>query len=163
LRQTRRRTIVPTKGKRAGDAAMIDRSSTLKAIQEIYEARESGDLEAVAARMHPDIRYKIAGDPAHCGACVSLEGRAAAMEPIAAMVEVFAFEALEMLESVVEDGKAAILWRATLTHRPSGEVFPCEVFDLWTLDETGLFTGLTQFCDTALINHPLTTACRGAF
>jgi ketosteroid isomerase-like protein len=134
---------------------MSNRPAILTAVHRMYEARESGDLSAVAALMHPNAQFKIAGDPRHSAGPMTLDGREAAMAGIAQLVAVFAFEGLEMIDSVVEGGKVAVHWRATLTHRPSGEVFRTEVFDLWVVGPDGLITGLTQFCDTAMLNHYL--------
>jgi ketosteroid isomerase-like protein len=131
--------------------AMSERASILQTIHDAYEARESGDMAALLALCDPKVQLKIAGSERLCGACVTLNGHAEVASGLAGLVETFGFEAVEMLDTVIEGRKAAIHWRATLRHRPTDEMFKTELFDLWTVGEDGLVIGLTQFCDTALV------------
>jgi ketosteroid isomerase-like protein len=69
---------------------------------------------------------------------------------VGALVAAFDFLEQTLLNSVIEDNKAAKHWRLKVKHNSSGEVFVTELFELWTIDGDRV-ASLVQFCDTALL------------
>jgi ketosteroid isomerase-like protein len=130
---------------------MSERSSILDTVEQAYQARESGDMAALLALCDPAVQLKIAGAGRLCGACVTLNGHEEVARGLTGLVETFGFEAVEMLDSIIDGRKAGIHWRATMRHRPTDEMFKSELYDMWTLGEDGRITSLLQFCDTALV------------
>ena len=129
---------------------MPDRAQILKTIDDAYAARATGDKAAVRTFLAPGASFRLAGDPAMLPKVRSaLEGLDAA-GAIDALIDAFTFHRQERLNAVVDGNKAAVHWRVTLSSA-GGEKVTTELYDLWTIDEAGKLTSLTQFADTALI------------
>ena len=131
---------------------MPDRDEILGIIDEAYETRARGDKAALAKYWAPAATYRLAG-AANLLPTVPV-GPHEANAAVDALIDLFRFHDLERLDAVVDDGKAAIHWRVTVS---TGDRAPVktELYDLWTFDAAGKLTSLTQFTDTALLRTML--------
>jgi ketosteroid isomerase-like protein len=131
---------------------MLDREAVLESIASVYVARMRGDKEAVFRFCAPNAVFRIGADPAQLPTIPI--GAAKATTSISELMGRFKFHSMQRVDAVVEGGKAAILWRVVLSW-DGREPVTTEIFELWTLEETGKATSLVQFVDTALIASTL--------
>jgi ketosteroid isomerase-like protein len=130
--------------------AMTDKAGIEKVIQDAYAARAANDLDAIARIFTPDAVFQMVGSQATFPGATRAEGQAQLLASVGALVQAFDFLEQTLLNSVIEDNKAATHWRLKVKHNATGEVFVTELFDLWTIDG-GRVASLLQFCDTALL------------
>lgn len=131
---------------------MLDRAQILDIIDRAYEARARGDKETVARIWAPGAVYQLAGEASLIPSFPS--GPADAGETVSTIIDLIRFHALERLDAIVEDNRAAILWRVTFSvgDGPTGTT---GLYDLWQFDEEGRPCSLLQFVDTALLRDML--------
>lgn len=129
---------------------MVDRTTALTAIQEVYRLRIAGDKPGLAELLAPNARLHLAGDATLMPGVAT--GPAEAMPTISALIDTFEFHKHELLDAVVEGDKAAVLSRITVS-RPGGDTVSTEVYDLWTFGDDGRPASIHQFVDTALVRR----------
>lgn len=91
-------------------------------VAEIYDAYERRDLARVAAFLHDDIDWIIYGPVSIFGFAGPRRGRAAVLEVLAAIAEIFILERYEREVVLVEGDRAAIMADVTFTQRASERV-----------------------------------------
>jgi len=126
---------------------MADRETILKNIEAGYDARTRGDREALAVLWAPGGTYRLVGAETLSGIA---EGDTDANEAIGALIDMFQFQKVERLATLVDGNTAALHWRITFT---SGDSEPAtvELCDLWEIADDGKLKSLTQFTDTQLL------------
>jgi ketosteroid isomerase-like protein len=131
---------------------MPDRDDILRIIDEAYETRARGDKAGLAKYWAPAATYRMAG-AANLLPTVPV-GPHEANAAVDALIDLFQFHDLERLHAVVEDDRAAIHWRVTVS-TGGQEPVKTELYDLWTFDTAGKLKSLVQFTDTALLRTML--------
>jgi ketosteroid isomerase-like protein len=126
---------------------MLDRGEILKIIEDAYAARMRGDQAKVAEIWAPGAQYRLAGEASLLS---GLPFAGDARSTAADLIDLFQFHAMKRLSAVVEERKAALRWRVTLS-TGGGEPVTTDFLDLFELDEAGKITSLVQYCDTALL------------
>lgn len=129
---------------------MLDRDQALKLIQVAYEARVSGDKEALARYWAEGAHFEIVGNR-DLLPDVPLSGETP-MDAISDLIDRFAFSGLKLLDAIVEGDKVAVRWQVTITAK-SRDPQTTQLLDLIELDADGKIRSLVQFADTALVRH----------
>jgi ketosteroid isomerase-like protein len=126
---------------------MADRDTILRNIDAGYEARTRGDRETLATLWADGGTYRLIGAETLAGIA---EGATDVNEAIGALIDLFQFQAVERIATLVDGNRAALHWRITFT---SGDSAPAtvELCDLWEVAEDGKLVSLTQFTDTQLL------------
>jgi ketosteroid isomerase-like protein len=133
---------------------MADRETILCNIEAAYAARTRGDREALATYWAPGGKYRLVGAETLHGIEA---GANEANEAIGALIDLFQFQAVERLATLVDGNRAALHWRVTFTSGGS-EPATVELCDLWEVADDGKLLSLTQFTDTQLIARYLQPA-----
>jgi len=136
---------------------MTDRARIEEIINNAYDARHAGNVDAIMACFRPDATFELCGSAATFPAASRVQGEAGLRGTFAALIGEFDFLERTLLMSVIEDNKAAMHWRVRLRHVRSGETHETELFDLWTI-EGDRVASVVQFCDTALAANLMTKA-----
>lgn len=134
---------------------MIGRAEFLQKIDEAYALRKAGDKAGVASMLAPQMTFRIVGEnlpiPRIPQSAKPVDLR------INELIDTFQFHSVERLNAVVEGHQAAVHSRIVLSSKNS-EKITAELYDLWTIDDDGKFTSLTQFFDAALVAHLIINA-----
>lgn len=128
---------------------MASRDELLSIIDRGYEARCSGDKEAVLAFLAPGATFCLNGERQQPLAGFP-QGYQPADAVIGALIDQFRFHSIERLESFIDGNRAAIHTRIVVS-AGDGDPVTTELFDLWTFDDDGKVVSLLQFADTALV------------
>lgn len=115
----------------------------------IYDARVEGDMEALSKAFADDAKFQIAGSPEVSMLATSIEGHEGVMSLIQTIVDSFALEDFTILDLVMEGGKVAVRWRATVHLLSSGDTYTTELADFIEIKD-GKVASFTEFLDTAL-------------
>ncbi len=127
---------------------MPDRAEILRTIDDAYAARARGDKQALALAWAPGAHYRLAGDTSLVSGFPTGPGEA--VVTTADIIDLVEFRQFERIAAVVEDNKAAVLWRVTASVAGQPPV-TTELFDLIEVDESGKLASMVQFCDTAAL------------
>lgn len=130
---------------------MLDREATLKIIHDIYDARLRDDNAGLSTHLAPEARFCLG---THALLPEEFRGPADARAAVAALIDLFEFHSVELLDAVVEWPRAATRWRFRLSPRGLAPV-ETEALDLWRFSEDGQVESLVQFIDTGLMRSML--------
>ena len=125
----------------------MQREDMLTKVEAAYQARRTGDFEALEAIVAPDAVFTTAGDEtlvAHLPGARDVGVRGAAK----ALFDSIELRTLDRLDAVAEGNRVAILWKTTVVV-PDRDPFETLLFDLWEFDDSGKISKGTQFVDTA--------------
>jgi ketosteroid isomerase-like protein len=125
-----------------GEGTTMTRDEMLKVIGDGYIARVNGDVDKVLAAFTPDATFTLNAAPQQPTVSVAAEGsgmRAA----LSQLIEAFAFDKLDIVDSVIEGSKAAIR---------TGQTAVTEALDLIEFRD-GKVASYTQFFDTAVADR----------
>jgi ketosteroid isomerase-like protein len=127
----------------------MDRSETEAFVRKFYAARVEGDMETLADAFAGNARFQVAGSPEFSMLATFIEGHEGVMALIQTIVDSFALEDFTMLDLLIDGGKVAVRWRASVTRPDTGESFTTELADFLEI-ENGKVVSFTEFLDTAL-------------
>jgi ketosteroid isomerase-like protein len=127
---------------------MASRDDVERLLRGIYAARQRGDLDAICEIFAPDARLELAGSH-QSPAVARTHGHDQLRSLVARMIQTFEMLDHSVATILVDGGKAAVQWRATLRSSVTGEVVTTDLFDLIEI-ENGRVKSCLQFCDTAL-------------
>lgn len=127
----------------------MDRSETESFIKNFYAARVDGDMEALGAFFAPGATFTVAGSPEFSILATTAEGHEAVMTLFQTMTDSFALEDFAILDLLVDGGKAAIRWRASVNVITAGQTYDTELADFLEIED-GKVVSFTEFLDTAL-------------
>jgi ketosteroid isomerase-like protein len=115
-------------------------------LREIYRARLANDLDGCMRCFAPAATFRIAGGESKP---VALAGQPPAelRRHIAELVRTWHWKSWDRLSQVIDGNKAAVQYRVTVVHTPSGETLTTEVLDLITAAD-GKVEEFVQFLDT---------------
>lgn len=120
-------------------------------VRATYEARNRGDVAAMANSFAPDAVFQIAGNPSLCSIAKTTKGRDAIVEEFSRLLR-FEFERQEVL-SVAVDGNAVFVHGILdVKYKPTGKRATFYVIDYITMKD-GQIASLMQFTDTAAISE----------
>jgi ketosteroid isomerase-like protein len=127
---------------------MTSRDDIERTLRSAYDARQRGDLDALAAVFAPHARFRMAGSNASPIATF-VEDSEQYRALFAGMIKTFEILELEIVTLLVEGAKAAAQWRARMRSSVTGETVETDLFDLVEV-ENGRIVSFYEFCDTAL-------------
>jgi ketosteroid isomerase-like protein len=127
----------------------MDRSETEAFVRKFYAARVDGDMETLADSFAGNARFQVAGSPETSMLATFIEGHEGVMALIQTIVDSFALEDFTILDLVIDGGKVAVRWRASVTRPDTGESFTTELADFLEIED-GKVVSFTEFLDTAL-------------
>jgi len=132
---------------------MIDRDTMERTIHQAYDARQRGDHAGVVACFAPNATYRMVGK-SHLLGDMPL-GPVDAVSAIGGLIDQFAFPQLNLAALLIDGNRAAVHVEMHAVATGSGRESASELLDLWTFDDEGKVTDITEFADTALIGHML--------
>jgi ketosteroid isomerase-like protein len=127
---------------------MTSRDEIERTLRTAYDARQRGDLDALAAVFAPHARFRMAGSNASPIATL-VEGAEQYRPLFAGMIKTFEILEHKVVTLLVEGSKAAVQWRARMRSSVTGETVETDLFDLVEI-ENGRIVSFFEFCDTAL-------------
>ena len=125
----------------------MQREEMLAKVEAAYEARRTGDVDALSGVVSPDCRFSFGGEQSLLAAAPE-SCEADVLQVARELFEKIEIRSLERVQAVAEGNHVAILWNTTLA-APGGEPFETQMFDLWEFDQSGRICKGTQFLDTA--------------
>ena len=128
---------------------MLAREQILQIITSSMARRRAGDKSVTAEVMAPGGTYALAADPSLLAGYPV--GPSDAETAVARLIDLFTFHDEEVLDAIVEGGRAAVRWRLTFSRGPEGEQRTSEILQIWTFNDAGKVESLREFSDTALI------------
>ncbi len=132
---------------------MIDRETIERTIHKAYDARQRGDHPGVVACLAPNATYRMIGTSHLLGGMPV--GPIDAATAIGGLIDQFRFPQLRLAALLIDGNRAAVHVEMHAVATGSAKEAPSELLDLWTFDDDGRVTDITEFADTALIGHML--------
>src|SRR5262252_3083288 len=127
---------------------MTGRDDIERTLRSAYDARQRGDLDALAAVFAPHARFRMAGSNASPIATL-VEGAEQYRPLFAGMIKTFEILEHSIVTLLVDGSKAAVQWRARMRSSVTGETVETDLFDLVEIED-GRIGSFLEFCDTAL-------------
>lgn len=127
---------------------MLSRAQILDLIDDIYARRVDGDKAEFAKIWADGATYQMAGTPETLGEAMTQ--RTDARQMVGELIDQFNFHAVELIDSVVEGNRAAIMMSIRVS-TANGPTYDTRVFNLWEFDDDGKALSLIEFADTALV------------
>jgi ketosteroid isomerase-like protein len=127
----------------------MDRSEIEAFIKKFYAARVEGDLEALGRAFAADAKFQVAGSPEVSMLATAVEGHDDVMSLVRTMVDSFSLEDFRILDLLIDGGKVAVRWRASIHQVGSGETHETELADFIEVRD-GKVASFIEFLDTAL-------------
>ena len=132
---------------------MVDRATIERTIREAYDARQRGDHAGVVACFAPNATYRLVGKSHLLGEMPV--GPIDAVAAIGGLIDQFHFPQLRLAALLIDGNRAAVHVEMHAVATGSRAESASELLDLWTFDDDGKVTDITEFADTALIGHML--------
>ena len=129
---------------------MASREAMLETINRAYEARRTGDIEALMAAFHPDAGFELKGENRLLNLCGRIDGHANVRNGMTAFIGGFAFAKRAILDAIVENDRAVVRSRLRITYTKTRTTFETEILDLFRFKD-GKVLELVEFADTALV------------
>jgi ketosteroid isomerase-like protein len=130
---------------------MVTRDLTRDIIERAYEARRSGNVDAIIALCHPNAKFEIVGFSNQSAPRGSAQGHSELRVTLAELIAAFEFVERNILTVLVEGNQAAVHSRVKLRFVPKSKTITTDLLDLWTFQD-GKVIQLLEFVDTALVN-----------
>jgi len=131
---------------------MTDREAIKSLIENAYEARRTGNIEAIMAAFDPNCTFEIVGAKPLAKAAGRVEGHAQLRNALAPLIDAFKFEEREFISMIIENDRAAVHSRVKVLFVPNGKTEITEIVDLWKIQNARIVE-LIEFIDTALVNE----------
>lgn len=96
------------------EAAVADREIIRALIEQTYEARRIGDIEATVAAFHPDGKFELVGSKALTAAAGTAQGHAELRATVAGLIASFEFVRRDFVAIVIDGERAAVHSRVKL-------------------------------------------------
>ncbi|MDB5590119.1 nuclear transport factor 2 family protein [Enterovirga sp.] len=130
---------------------MQDRAAIETLIRSAYQARVTGDLDAMMGHFCDTAQFSLAGSPEASPVPTSATGSVAVREVLRRLTQNIEFLETTLLDLLIdpETGRVAVHSRVRVRGRQSGQEAQTEVLDLVQV-ENGRITSFRQFADTAL-------------
>lgn len=125
----------------------MDREAMLATIDALYDIRMQGETEPMAALLAESATFRIAGEGQMQGA-FGADGAVDFLKAMKTLNGAIEMTAYRRNAEVVEENRCAVLLQARVGF-PGGREFITEIFNLWSFDDAGKVTSLTEFVDTA--------------
>jgi ketosteroid isomerase-like protein len=126
----------------------MTREQMLDVMRAGYAARVAGDVEKVLEIFTPDAKFVLNAAPPQTIVACATEGCSGMRTALTRLVDVFEFQALEVIDAVVEGSKAAIRTRFTVKSQATGKTEVTEWLDLVEFRD-GKVASFTEFFDSA--------------
>lgn len=131
---------------------MGDRDEMLDIVRQAYAARVRGDVEEILRVFTEDAVFRLNAAPFnHVTAVYAISGHEL-RDAMAQLIDNFEFSDFEIVDSVVEDSRAAVRSMFTVRARKTGHIAQTEVFDLIEFKD-GKICSFVHFFDTAFANN----------
>jgi ketosteroid isomerase-like protein len=135
-----------------GERIVTDREKIKSLIEQAYEARRTENIDLLMAAVHPDCKFEIVGAKPQAQAAGIAQGHAQLRQKLTELIGSFQFVRRDLLNTIIEDDRAAVHSRVVLCFVPNGQTETTEIVDLWKF-EGGKIIELIEFVDTALVNE----------
>lgn len=116
-------------------------------IETIYKARVAGDVDAMQMHMAEGATFRFAGESA-MKAGFGTEGAIPFRDAVKGLNDGISMNRIENQTMLADGNRVAAIWDCDVQF-PGREAFATQIFNLWTFDEDGFVTDLTEFVDTA--------------
>lgn len=126
---------------------MLQRDDMLARVRAAYEARRTGDFDALRELVAEHAAWSVAGEESLIAGFPGTGG-ADVHEAARQLFETIELRTLERVDALVEGNRVAILWKTTVVI-PGSEPFETLMYDLWEFDGSGKISKGMQFVDTA--------------
>ncbi len=125
----------------------MNRDQILAKINELYDARIANDVEALSGFWAEGATTSFAGDNELLGDFPG-STNLATNSGMKAMTDLVTMRNVRQVQAIVEDNKAAIVWRMDISIAGRAPV-DSTICDIWEFDDSGKIRSLEQFADTA--------------
>jgi len=125
----------------------MDREKMLATIDALYDIRMQGETEPMAALLAEGATFRLSGE----GQMEAAFGAPGPTDFLGAMRTLngnIGMSDYRRVTELVEGNRCAVLLEALVSF-PGGRDFTTEIFNLWSFDDAGKVTSLTEFVDTA--------------
>ena len=99
-------------------------------VRELHVARVGGELNRLCGLFTDDAHFRIAGSSAGKPIEISVNGITEIRPWLAIMFKTFRLADYQILSSIIDGGKAAVLWRVNIHSKITGATVPTELVDL---------------------------------
>lgn len=124
----------------------MDREAMLATIEALYQERIAGLTDTMATHLAEGASFRMAGEGQmdHFGS----DGPVGFLDALRTLNGAIAMTRVSIVEAVAEGKSCAVRLLAEVGFGDRAP-FETEIFNLWTFDEAGKVTSLTEFVDTA--------------
>jgi ketosteroid isomerase-like protein len=109
---------------------MNDRQTMERLVRELHAARVGGEYNQLCGLFTDDAHFRIAGSSGGAPIEISVNGIAEIRPWLAIMLKTFRLADYQMLSSIIDGGKAAVLWRVNIHSKITGATVATELVDI---------------------------------
>lgn len=131
----------------------MNREKIRKAIDALYTIRLTNEAAGCLTSFADDATFALAGGNEIRALGPPVRGKKALQPFLAQLVNVWRWIAHEPLAVLIDGQSAAVRYRLTATHVPSGKEVVTEIMDHIVFDENAKIREMVQFVDTAAIER----------
>ena len=131
----------------------MDKEAIGRAIEDLYAARLSNNPSSCAAGFSEDASFRLAGSSDTGNFALAVQGQAELKPALCALVDTWTWTAQEINSVLIDGSEAAVRYRLTTTHVPTGKSVETECMDHLVFDENLKVCSMVEFVDTAMVEH----------
>lgn len=123
---------------------MTDRGHIDRLLRQLYAARIESNLDGICQAFADDARIEISGASHSNPIAISAVGVGQIRTWFALLLRTFRVSDQVILSMIIEDGKAAVHWRAKIRSKITGATVPTELVDVVEVGD-GRIVSYTEF------------------
>jgi ketosteroid isomerase-like protein len=131
----------------------MHRDEIRKAVDALYTTRLTNEAEGCLRSFADDATFALAGSKELRGLGPPVRGKKALQPFLAQLVGTWRWTAHEPIAVLIDGQSAAVRYRLSATHVPSGKAVVTEIMDHIVFDENARIREMVQFVDTAAIER----------
>lgn len=131
----------------------MTREKIRKAVDALYATRLTNEPEACLKSFAEDGSFAIAGAKGIKGIGPLVRGKNAFKPMLAQLVATWRWTKVDPIAVLIDGQSAAVRYKLTTTHVPSGKSVVTEIMDHFVFDENAQIREMVQFVDTAAIER----------
>ena len=131
---------------------MSDRDTIEKLVREAYRRRVAHDTHGLCDLFTDDTEYRMVKAVPEGAPAFVAKLQPDLREVMSQLIENFHLKDFSIKTLLIDGNRAAVHWNARLHSTVNGRVSETDVLDLLEIRD-GKIARLTEFCDTALVEH----------
>ncbi|MEM7250141.1 MAG: nuclear transport factor 2 family protein [Pseudomonadota bacterium] len=131
----------------------MNRDKIMHSLDELYRTRLTNDPSVCIHCFADDGALRLSGTLPNGDPMPAAQGRAALSAALKELTDTWRWRERETLSLTIDGNQAAVRYRLTTDHIPSGQVIVTEIMDHVRFDDDARVLEVVEYVDTALIER----------